>query len=333
MHQDENGFVLQYGNRLNNITRSLPHPVKQHPSIVLFVGKQSKARALRAIYPGNGISNSRNYGIAKICVDPATINDDHPVLIADSCPEYTQTNLRGKHACHEISNHPVAWPDNENRPPTQQAVGNYIYARMLSLFIDVLCIFAQDCGGLDGVAERLASWTAIGSASSLPGNVRPRLLIVTSISGPDFDSEALRFRLRVLSDPKFSELFSSLKVVNVLGSTRPPSPALFSSLGMILRDEISTARAERINTQTLFSMVHVTAFFEMALCNFATSPQHTFDFIASTRESNPVPANFRQHLTSFMGLSSEHKLPENILWDFIASAIILDGFPPDMHCK
>jgi hypothetical protein len=208
-----------------------------------------------------------------------------------------------------------------------------IHARLLSLFADVLCIFAQDCGGLDAVAERLTTWTAIGSASSLPGSVRPRLLVVTSISGADFNSEALRFRLRVLSNPKFSASFSSLNVVNVLGSTRLPSREVFSGLEMILRDETSKSRAERINTHTLFSMVHVSAFFDMALRNFATSAQHTFDFIGSTRESNPVPANFPQHLKSFIGLSSKHKLPENILWDFIASAIILDSFPLDMHCK
>lgn len=331
VHQDGSSFFLQYGNRLNNITHSLPHPERQYPSLIFFVGKQSKARAVRALFPGNSISRCRNYGIANICLDPATLNDEHPVLLADSTPDHPQKNLRGKVACHEITNYPVSWSDSENSLASQDLV-DHIHARILSLFTDVLCIFAQDCGGLDAVAERLATWTAIGSASSLPGSVRPRLLIVTSISGSGFNSEALRFRLRVLADPKFSASFSSLHVVNVLGSIRSPREQ-FSGLGMILRDETSTARAERVNTHTLFSMVHVTAFFDMALRNFATSPQHAFDFIGSTRESNPIPANFQQHLTSFMGLSSEHQLPQNIIWDFIASAIILDSFPRDMHRK
>ena len=332
VHRDENGFVLQYENRLGNITNSLSRPAKQYPSLILFIGKQAKSRALRALFPGNSISNCRKYGIANICADPATAQADYPILIADSIPDYAQTNLRGKAICHETTNHPVAWPD-ESSPPTHQGLVDHLHAKLLSLFVDVLCIFAQDCGGLDGVADRLTSWTTLGSGSSLPKSTRPRLLVVTSLPGHAFDSEILRFRLRMLADPKFGESFSSLNLVNILGSTRYPSRALFTGLGEVLHHETSIARVERVNSHTLFSMIHITAFFEIALGSFATSPRRTFDFIKSSREGNPVSFNFVNHLKSFMSLSHKHKLSENILWDFISSAIVLDSFPPDMHSK
>jgi hypothetical protein len=159
------------------------------------------------------------------------------------------------------------------------------------------------------------------------------LLVVTSIPGHAFDSESLRFRLRVLADPKFAGSFSSLNVVNILGATRRPSRALFSGLREVLQDETRTVRVERINTHTLFSMTHMAAFFEMALCKFATSPRDTFDFIKSSREGNPVSPNFQCHLKSFMSLCLKHRLPDSVSWDFIASAIVLDSFPPDMHSK
>ncbi|KAH9204665.1 hypothetical protein DL95DRAFT_398301, partial [Leptodontidium sp. 2 PMI_412] len=101
VHQDENGFVLQYGNRLGNITNSLPRPAKQYPSLIFFSGKQAKSRALRALFPGNSLSNCRKYGIANICVDSTSTHEDHPLLIADSTPDHAQTNLRGKVVCHE----------------------------------------------------------------------------------------------------------------------------------------------------------------------------------------------------------------------------------------
>ena len=332
LNKDENGFVLHYGNRLQNVTDSLPNPVQQCPSLILFVGKQSKARALRDIFPGNSISSCRSSGIANICVDPTTVDNDYPTLIADSDPERTQSSLRGKDVCHETITHAVAWSDEEDGPLTQQGLVDHVHARLLSLFTHVLCIFAQDCGGLDRVAEQLATWTALGSASSLPGSVHPRLVIVTSVPGADFHSEVLRFRLRVLSDPKFPDSFSSLQVVNVLGPSRAPR-GNFSGLAAVLSDETSAARRERINTHTLFSMVHLAAFFHMALRDFARSPRRTFDFIHRTREDSPVPPDFQRHLASFMALCSEQQLPESILWDFIASAIIMDCFPPDMHCK
>lgn len=77
LKQDENGFALQYGNRLHNISNSLQRPAKQYPSLVFFLGKQSKARALRALFPGNGISICRGSGIANICVDPTTVSHDN----------------------------------------------------------------------------------------------------------------------------------------------------------------------------------------------------------------------------------------------------------------
>ena len=331
IQQNKNGFTFQYGSRLSHIAHSLPHPAGQYPSLIFFVGKQLKAKALRLLFPGNGISRCRNHGIANVCVDPGTLHDEHPILIADNTPDHARTNLRQKTACHETINHPVTWL--EDGTSSQQDLLDQIHARILSLFIDVLCIFAQDCGGLDGVAERLATLAAVSSASSLPASVRPRLLIVTSISGPDFNAEILPFRLRVLSDPRFSDSFSSLNVVNLLGSPRNSPREHFSGLRMVLRDETVTARAERISTHTLFSMVHIATFFDMALHNFATSPLDSFNFIVATRDSNPVPVNFPRHLKSFMSLALEHNLPHHILWEFVASAIVMDHFLPDMHCE
>jgi hypothetical protein len=124
----------------------------------------------------------------------------------------------------------VTWLVDENSGPKQQDLADHVLARLLPLFIDMLYIFAQDCGGLNGVIEILAAWTIRGSASNLPKAVRPQLLVVASIPSDSFDSEALRFRLRVLSDPKFLELFSSLKVINLLSTGRMPTHQHFSGL-------------------------------------------------------------------------------------------------------
>lgn len=334
VHQGETGVGLQYTNRLHHISTSLPNPEKQRPSLLFFIGKQFKGRALRALFPGNTISNCRKYGISNICVHETTRNDDYPTLIADSSPDYAQVKLRGsKDTCHETVTHPVAWLVDGNGGPKQQDLADHVLARLLPLFIDVLCIFAQDCGGLDGVVEMLAAWTARASASSLPGAVRPRLLVVASIPGDAFNSEALRFRLRVLSDLKFLELFSSLNVVNLLGTGRIPTRDHFSGLIQVLQNETHLMRAERVNAHTLFSMIHIAAFFDTALRQFAASPLQTFDFIHCAREDHSVSPDFQHHITTFMSLCSGYGFPDNILWDFIASVIVLDSFPPDMHSK
>lgn len=332
LDQDEHGFQLLYGHRLENISLSLPRPAKQYPTLILFFGRESKARALRAVFPGNGVSSCRSTGLANVCLDPSTVNADHPLLIADCDTRPMQVDQRRESSCHETTTRPIAWPD-DGGPPTRQDVADCIQTRLLSLLAGVVCIFAQDCGGLDKVEEQLATWTFTGSASSLPASTYPRLVVITNIPGPRFHSEALCFRLRVLADPRFSKSFSSLQVVNLPGPHRASSREHLSGLGKILREEAAAARLEKANTHTLFSMVHFAAFFDSALLEFSRSPRLTFDFIRSARFDNPVPTGFERHIASLMTLSSENKLPAGILWEFIASAIILDAFPPDMHCK
>jgi hypothetical protein len=92
-------------------------------------------------------------------------------------------------------------------------------------------------------------------------------------------------------------------------------------------------RAERVNTHTLFSIIHIAAFFDTALRQFAASPLQTFDFIRCAREDYPVSPDFQYHIAIFMSLYSRYGVPDNILWDFIASVIVLDSFPPDIYSK
>ena len=178
----------------------------------------------------------------------------------------------------------------------------------------------------------LAKWSAIGSASNLSATVRPRVVVVTSISSDIFAAEALQFRLKMSTDRQFVASFSSLNVVNILDISRTSPRQHLEGLGEVLQHETHLIRAEKLNSHTLFSMVHITKFFDAALHQFATSPQ-TFDFIQHARETYPVSQTFQHHLNTFMNLCSENNTPSSVIWEFIASVVILDSFPPDIHSK
>lgn len=53
-----------------------------------------------------------------------------------------------------------------------------VWARLVFLFADVICIFADDISDLTHVAEFLIECLKLGLASSLPVAVRPRVIIV-----------------------------------------------------------------------------------------------------------------------------------------------------------
>jgi hypothetical protein len=331
LHQDHDESALQYNDRLANITKSLSNPSTQYPLHLSFFGRRNKAAAIRAIFPKSQIARCRNNGISNICVDPATTADKHPLLLSDSTSKYNITSQRATRGnCHDTIDYPVVWPSEWHRPIQPEDLVDHVHASLLSLFIDVICIFAADCGGIDGVIDKLTIWARIRSASALPGAICPRVVIVTSVPMQLFNSEALRIRLQLSSTPQFPGSFSSLNIVNMLQMSQRSH---YSALEHVLDMEIQAARLERFHTQNLFSMVHTSAFFEKALCHFVRSPQEQFHFIRSSRNDNPVTGDFQDHLKLFLQLCVEQRFPPDITIAFIASAILLDSYPPDMHRK
>ena len=333
--QDQGTVSIHHAGRLQNIANTLPRPSKQYPSTLMFVGKASKSAALRAIYCKSRISNYRNHGIANICLDPKTADDAYPVLIANASPDGTAgTNPSSAgEKCHETTFHPLDCSSNLDVIPQRQDLIDTIQARLLAMFVDVVCIFADDCGGLPGVVAKLTTWAKHNSASSLPSTVRPRVLVVTSMPGEIFDSEVLRFRSQLFSTATFSSCFFSLNVINRLPKPRTASKSDFTTLEWLLAQETIAARQTRLDSHTLFSSIHLATFFEKALVRFAKMPKTTFNFIRASREGNMVNSEFQDHISIFLSLSLENKLPNNIPVPFIASAIMFNSFPPGMHCK
>lgn len=329
LDQNQSTFTVHSGNRLQHITNSLPRPSKQFPSLLFFVGRRSRSAALRSIFPDSRLPNYRHHGIANICVDPRTADDEYPVLIAAGCPEgAAQVNpSAAEQRCHETTSLSVDWSGANSE---RESLIDHINARLFSLFIDVLCIFAEDCGGLAGVAIKLSSWAGIGSASSLPSTVRPRVVVVTRIHEDTFEAEVLRFRTQLFSAPKFSGSFSSLNVVNIVGKLRPASGARFSPLKEVLTQETQASRLARTDSLAHFSSAHLASLFSKALTRFSKRPKDGFDFIRASRDGHAVQ-ECHGHIDRFMDLCLEQKLPDSIPLPFIASAILLDSFPPGMH--
>lgn len=330
--QGQGTVSIHHAGRLQNIANSLPRPSKQYPSTLLFVGKAFKSAALRDIYSKSRISNYRNYGIANICLDPNTADDTYPVLIANASPDGTAgTNpTSAGEKCHETTCYPLDWSD---ATPCRQDLIDIIHARLLAMFVDVICIFADDCGGLPGVVAKLTTWAKLNSASSLPSTVRPRVVVVTRMQGEIFDSEVLRFRSQLFSTATFSSCFFSLNVINMLPAVPRKSKSDFTALKWLLDQETIAARETRLDSHTLFSSIHVAAFFEKALTRFSKTPKQTFNFIRASRDGNMVRSEFQGNINEFLSLSLDNKLPNNIPVPFISSAIIFDSFPPGMHCK
>ncbi|EDN03778.1 predicted protein [Histoplasma mississippiense (nom. inval.)] len=119
--------------------------------------------------------------VVNLQADNISLQSTYPRIFADCDPTCRAAihTPSSSQLCHRHESVPVQWPHSSFDP------FHLILARLLFLFCDVVCIFADDVGGLEAVRSLLMKWATIGSASTLPGTIRPRIIIVT---GKDNDS-------------------------------------------------------------------------------------------------------------------------------------------------
>ncbi|KAI9766696.1 MAG: hypothetical protein M1840_006340 [Geoglossum simile] len=153
--------------------------------------------------------------------------------------------------------------------------------------------------------------------------IRPRVIIVTTEST---DSAYVIENL-----PMLSKSFTSVRIINLRDINQVSSTARHLPLKDALLREADVARQARIEDRTLFSATHLCKFFERALEQIAKVPDDPFDFICASREGNEVDSEFRFHLRTFLRLCLKYAVPLDPIVSFIASAILMDNFPPGMH--
>lgn len=167
---------LVYGSRVSRLVSELPDPSAQLPQVVFFMGRRLKDRALRELCGGNYRDQHRHQRCVNLRSDNRTLRSLQPRFFADCDPTRRSQPPAPEvlHVCHPDQTFPL------DISLTEHSLYDLVLARLLFLFVDVLCIFADDLGGLEGVRERLSTWARLGSASSLPHVVRPRVIVIVS---------------------------------------------------------------------------------------------------------------------------------------------------------
>jgi len=325
-------FGVCYQNRYQRVIAQLTNPEKS-PALAFFLGRRKKDIALCQIFPRNNLKRHRTQGSIRLEVDKASLQSDHPILFADADPNLQI--LTDDQCC--LSCHPhqiVSLPWAAAVPHLLQDI---ILSRLLFLFTDVICLFADDVGGLDGVKTLLTSWATIGSASSLPSTVRPRLLVVSQEDHSSVTYNLLErenFRDDLLQDigVDLSQTFASIKVVVLPGEHLSPFVRHMKLREKIAREFI-LARGSRTAASAAFSGTHQSALFDSALRHASHSIQETFDFVRAAREANQLGTNYSVHLENFLSLSMAQAIPIEAVCSFVASSILMDAYPPNMHSE
>ena len=301
----------------------------QQPSLLLFVGQQAKTTALRELFPYNTFKKKRKNDGLDLRLDNTTIASNYPIFIADGDPRLPALSTLSNWSCHESRSYRLQW-----ECPSRHNISDFLYARVLFLFTDVICLFADDFSCLEDVIDLLKSWAIAGSASNLPYLIRPKIVIVAT-----GDEASVTFNVLQAQDFKFGlnqqDLINFFSSIIVLYLTEAPisSLARHRRLKEVLLRHADEMRQLRQQLRLLYSAVHLNYFLQEAVKHVALSSKTTFNFILTSRLSNSIDNKYIQHLFIFVRLTNKHGFSLEKQASLMASGMLMDAYPPGMHSK
>ena len=159
-----------------SVISDLPDPPHQFPGIITFYGKRFMQNALRALFLRNKFRRSSDRSLLNLRVDIGFEGQENPVLFADGDLAGVESSCSSR-TCHFSRTLSTSWDSMK-----AYNIGFSLHARLAWFFVDVICIFAEDYGGLSGTIDLISKLVECGSASTLPRQVRPSLVIATASS-------------------------------------------------------------------------------------------------------------------------------------------------------
>ena len=317
--------------RLHRLIQELGDPRAQYPSIIFFAGRKAKDEAVRHLFSWNNFKKSaRTDGLATLQAETVSLQTKNPLFFAESDPfAGTTPSSDTNHLCHEARSHPLLWPDQG-----VDSLYDHIHSRLLFLFTDVLCVFADDFLDMDSLIHQLKTWAKSGRPTKLFSAVRPRVVVVSKGVEPSpsplydlLDRQDLRFNFRC---PELIDYFSAVTMLYLADEQISPL-ARHRRLKELLQRQVEEIRHVRETYGCLYSATHLNDLFTDAVYHTTRNVDIPFDFIVSSRKGNCDFSQYTEHLTTFLKLSASVGISQRASASYIASTILLDAYPPGMH--
>ncbi|KAJ5022557.1 acyl transferase/acyl hydrolase/lysophospholipase [Bipolaris maydis] len=307
-------WFLACGGALRRASAGFRNPHAQFPSTVLLIGKREKDAARRALLQGHTHSGSR--GIAQLQADNSTSYDEYPLQVASldiekACSKQKPLQNRNGHLLHKVT-----WLSEHLSAPTAETFVETMVGKLLTLFVDVICIFLDDFSTPE---EGIHFLQRCGHHSSMSQDWKPQVILVSSRAYKRKGNFSL-------------PIFSSIqRVVLPKQSRKTLSASRYFTLKKVIDSSVKMVRKGRDTSKMLYSASHLNAFFELALEHVATCASAPFNFIIASRQRNRIEKDLRANLRHFLALCTTNHVSKEATLKHIASALMLDSLPPGMH--
>jgi hypothetical protein len=340
LYMSKNEIEFTYSDRAQTLLHSLPYSEAQKPSLFVLIGNSGKTLALKELATGNIRKKSigrRALGELHLHIDPSSIFSDRPVLFADGdFPAYQKlSKTPSSEKCHNLTSK-ILLPSRSRTPSTSlQNAANSLYVTLLSPFTDAFCFFAGDFGGLQPIARLIALWLEIDQPPTQPTSTLPHIIIVVESSiANSLESSTLENFLQLLYVETRQDVyaqFSRIQILSLVPDGDLSTQSRHRRLKECLMGASDQVRSTRVVSRTLFSAQHLGAFLGHACSHFGASVGKPFNLIETSRLDYPPAPDLKEHLTNFLlNIRSPEEL-KSFAIPIIASSILLDNYPPEMH--
>ena len=270
-------------------------------------------------------------------LDPSTAFSDRPIIIAGGdFPIYQRSSkVVPAKDCHKTTHAILPRLRNGVAGTALLKASDNLYCRLLSPFTDVLYFFAVDLGGLRSIACRISSWLEMSQQpSTLKPGTHPQIIIVLEPASQHLELRGLEDFLRILHDETDKKIFAQflrIRVVSQLPDGHVSEQARYWRLREYLRSASDLVRLARLQSSTPFSVQHFAALLQQASSHFVGGHGAPFDFVRASRLQHPPAINLKEYWVTFLSKIRSLKELEDLTIRLIASSILLDHYPPDMH--
>ena len=303
-------FIIRDHGQLGHILSELPDPGHQYPKLLVFLGDRIKDIALQKLFPNNNIRRSRPTASIGLRIDNSSVRLKEPCLFVDGgvgpwnpIPCQVQAGVR---------DYPIAW-----RATSAEAAIQLIYTRLVFLFADVICIFADDFLSIQSVAQFLIDCASLRSASSLP--VRPRIIVISS------DSRVNEFYQEFLKGDQ-KQVIDSFPVVKLIYVDCSMESAFRDRLHASIRAQVEDVQEARYDHGAYFSGLHLHGLFDLAVKHLSSNNSSPFNFVKATREGNPVPRGLGYNISHYFKVGNQGGCCLDTLVSSTASALLMNHY-------
>ena len=204
-----------------------------------------------------------------------------------------------------------------------------IYCDVLSQFCDSIVIFVPDFGGLQEVINMLCLWVSRLIAKDLSTSI-PVLLIHTELPAegevPSRLAHATSAYMRT-ADPTRS--YTSSTIANLVNNCVAIRDfPLRDDICRVVEIQTGLSFQGRVKRGLGFKAQHFKKFLQSSVSQFSKCPSQQFDFILASRTNYPLPDRIDSSVKAFLGDLGCKEIAIKLL----ASALVLDAYPAQMHC-